>query len=136
MVQTVCRTKEIPQLLDTVVDAPVIQVMQVPVIYIPVVAQRLAPMVRTVRLTMRFPSCFTLWSMPSLCWSRTNEIPQFYFDTVIDVLLCLWCEFTGAVVEKTVVLPRLHEKLVLASVNTAEVSAVAGHRRGCSSSSC
>ena len=30
----------------------------------------------------------------------------------------------------------LVEKLVFASVNTAEVSAVAVHRRGCSSSSC
>ena len=65
MVQTVCRTKVIPQLLDTVVDAPVIQVVQFPVIYIPVVAQRLAPMVRTVRLTMRFHSCWTGDRCPS-----------------------------------------------------------------------
>ena len=57
--QTVCRTRVIPQLLDTVVDAPVIQVEQFPAIYIPVVAQRLAPMVRTVRLTVRFSSCWT-----------------------------------------------------------------------------
>ena len=69
---------------------------------------------------------------------RTKEIPEFYFDTVVDALLCLRCEFTGAVVEKTVVIPRfaLVEKLVLASVNTAEVSAVAVHRRVCSSSTC
>ena len=36
-------------------------------------------------------------------------IPQLQFaDNVIDDQLCWWCEFTGAVVEKTVALPRLH----------------------------
>ena len=69
---------------------------------------------------------------------RTKENPQFYFDTVIDVPVVLVvrvhrCRRGEDSRAPTVALV---EKLVLASVNTAEVSAVAVHRRGCSSSTC
>ena len=39
--------------------------------------------------------------------SLTMEIPQLFLD-VVDVLLTGGASFTGAVVEKTVVLPQLH----------------------------
>ena len=92
VVQTACRTKEIPSCWTRWSMPLFYWLCTFQVIDIPVVAQRLAPMVRTVRLTMRFPSCWTLWAMS---------------------LWCRWCEFTGAVVKKTVVLPTvaLVEKL-------------------------
>ena len=57
---------------------------------------------------------------------RTSEIPKFYFDTVIDVPVVLVvrvhrCHRGEDSRAPTVA---LGEKLVLASVNTAEVSAV------------
>ena len=85
MVQAVLRTIEIPWLLDTVIDVPVAQVLQV--VVFPVVVQRPVPTVQTVR--------------------RTKEISQFSFDKVIDVPAGR-ASSTGAVVEETVVLPRLH----------------------------
>ena len=51
MVQTLRRTTELPQLLDTMVDVPVAQVVQVVAF---VVVQRRFPMVQTVLRTMVF----------------------------------------------------------------------------------
>ncbi len=63
MVQTVRRTIEIPQYVNKVNDAPVMQFVRVSqVVIFPVATQRLIP---TVSLTM--------------------EIPQLLVDTVIDV---------------------------------------------------
>ena len=72
MVQTVLLTMKIPPVaLDMVVNAPIMQVVQVVqvshFVIIPVVAQRLFPVVQTV-----------LWTM---------EIPQSLFDKVVDVLV-------------------------------------------------
>ena len=63
MVQTFRRIIEITQLLDTVVDAPVKQVLLLPqVVHIPVVAKRQFPML-----------------------SQTMEIPQLHVDKASDV---------------------------------------------------
>ena len=68
MVQTLCQTIDIPQLLNTVADVPVVRsyrfsradkVVDVPVVHdradFPVVVQMPLPMVQTVRRTMVFP---------------------------------------------------------------------------------
>ena len=70
---TVCRTKETLQLLDTVIDVPVAQVVQFVVF---VEAQRRFPMVQAVL--------------------RTMDIPQLQFiDKVFDVPVCRSSRFLG-----------------------------------------
>ena len=84
MVQTALRTVFPQLLLDKVVDAPCYAGVQV--VKIPVVAQR------------QFPMVF-----------QTMDIPRLLVATVIDVPVVQVVQVSpGAVVEKTVVLPRLH----------------------------
>ena len=89
MVQTVLRTIEILQwLVGKVVDAPVMQVVQVSLVFnIPVETQRQIPMIRLFSKSQRFPSRFSTRSLMSL--------------------LCGSCRFSGVGCEETVVLPQL-----------------------------
>ena len=74
MVQTVRRTICIPQMLITVIDDPVMQVVQV---FIPVAALRLFPMVQTAVGPWSFPSSWIRWMVSLLC-RRTGSHVQVY----------------------------------------------------------
>ena len=145
MVQTVLLTIETPQLLlDKVVDAPFMQVVQVSqVVGIPVVTQRPVPMVQTVLLTP--------WRFLGCSWTRSNAGRAGFNILVVTqiqipmIRLCSksWrfpsCSWTRSLmslfglvsrdpqvqaVMMTVVIPLLQlvENSALASTKTAKVS--------------
>ena len=101
MVRTVRRTIAIPQLLvDTVADVRVVLVVQVPQVQVD------APVLQAVRVPQVVIIPVAAQRLTSLV-SLTMEIPQLLLDEVVDVLLAGGASSTGAVVEKTVVLPQL-----------------------------
>ena len=88
MVQTVRLTMDIPQLLNTVADVPVVQVEQV---HFPIVTQRPIPMVRPVWRTLEISQLQSVQvvdisfvpqrQIPVVqAIQQTTEIPQLLFD--------------------------------------------------------
>ena len=72
MVQTFRRTTEIPQLLDTVIDVPVAQIVQV----VFVVAQRRFPMVQTVQRNMEIPQLQFIDKVFDVSVVHVQQIPR------------------------------------------------------------